>query len=254
MKAEAVVKPQKVYIIDMVKGNLRAYNVKKVIVDNFIEEIEATLISSTSEENTSYNNLKASRASNISSVVNDYPSNNINYSHLLSSEPLSYDSSEITAYQFIQDSSKRRDVYRRMQVAYPTLMNLTNSWNKFVTVMSINLTSRIALSANLNAFTYQPKIVFPDGAYVIVKHIPDTESYEVISAVDIAGNDIPLTSQSSISGTYSTSSSEHYNQFTQYLGNWGAIHYGNFNPSLQCGTTCVRGATNGVWSCTIKCN
>ncbi|QBG37185.1 hypothetical protein [Litorilituus sediminis] len=144
LKAESVVKPQKVYIIDMVKGNLRAYNVKKVIVDEYIEETQATLISSTSEENSSYNNLKANRASYISSVRNDYPSDDINFNQLLSNEPLSYSPSEVTAYQFIQDSSKRRDVYRRMQVAYPTLMNLTNSWNSFVTVMSFNLTSRIA--------------------------------------------------------------------------------------------------------------
>lgn len=252
-----------VVVVDSVKASIAAYKIRKSIIDDNIDVFTASSVSIPEEVERAFAETISYKDQYINDVKRDFGSDNIKFKKIdfgsvsqnlvknIQYTTADYDS--INAYNFMSNSSLRRQTYERLTTLYPNYMKFSESWNDTLKAIDLSFGKGVNIQADLSILTLTPTIKFDDGSYVIVEYDIDSKTFIVKKGVDEGGNDIPTKSNSSPGGVYNIRDSEHLADFEQYMNYYWLIDFnGSAGPGQSCTTSC-RLISEERWECNAQC-
>ncbi|MCK7459065.1 hypothetical protein [Idiomarina aminovorans] len=252
-----------VVVVDSIKASVSAYSIRKSVIEDNIDVFTATPIPVPEEIKRTFSETVSYKEKYINDVKSDFNSDNIKFEHIdfdsvsqnvvKNMQYTTADYDPINAYDFMSNSSLRRQTYDRLTILYPNYMKFSESWNDTVNAIDISFGQGVNIHADLSILTFTPTIEFADGSYVIAEYDVDSKTFIVNKGVDEGGNDIATKSNSSPGGVYNIRDSEHLADFEKYMNYYWLIDFnGRAGPGQSCTSSC-RLISEERWECTAQC-
>lgn len=252
----------KVLVFDAVSVSVSAYRISRRFVDDHIDVSLAREVDVPTEIVESFKDAISYKAEYISALKRDFgsliiPFNQLSISVVSTSKIAStnkLNNESPTAYDFMSNSSLRRNTFNELTENYPTYDLFRQSINALSRSINIDAGGAFgSITIDLSGLEIEPKITFDDGSYVNVKYNYSNDNFDTISGVDAAANDIPQAGDA-LGGQYNVSSSEQWAQFQEYSEYfWRVEFFGQAQEGQACGTKCTK-MDGAKWKCVIKCN
>ncbi|WP_025820700.1 hypothetical protein [Shewanella marina] len=265
-KVESTVRSQpplaNYYVIDLIKNKLYLYRWEMDMETRRYELSRLPLPSNVNSDFNDYvhwktqaNNIVNNNPNFLSSVINQEPkpssiSNKNKIKEIFSSGQCNSDDDHVSAYDFIQSSQMRNNVFNRMNAYYPAIQNAINKWNQLAENISIN-SRNMSLSGTL--FAIPQTINFQDGSRLKVTVSPSINTFNVVkgSAFDCSNNQIPA-DKSGFIGNFSFEGSHELNKFANFGSSYGVIFENRGCNMSFIMTRCVV-TPSGGYVCTAVC-
>lgn len=253
-----------VVVIDSENSSVVAFRIIRSKVDDDIDVSIPKSVSVPDEIKSTFSEAILSRNDYLDDLQSDFGSTSINFSiiesdiygagfYAIQSTESDQSSDSINAFDFMSNSSLRRQTFDRLTTQYPSYMKFNGLWNKTVNIIGTSFGGQaVSISADLSVLAFMPTLTFEDGSYVIAEYNMDTKTFVVKEGVDEGGNDIPNNASYSIGGVYKINSSKHYRDLQEYMSYFWLIKFISRGTGQSCTMSC-RVITSERYECTYHC-
>ena len=246
--AEAGMKQETAIVLDNVRGELKMYEVRRFVVDDFIWEFRATEITSSIELQDAYQKFFDKKQEFDDDFLAALGADGkLDYGSLIGADDT------INAIDWFSNSSHKRQTYGVIANNFPSMIAAMSAWDDMLSNVDVTV---VVAEIDLGGFNSQFILQLADGTELLVKLDHKAKSVEYNRAWDQSGAEIPLPTATNIYGTYAVPNLEYFSALAAYFnGRFAASTAGTF-PSNKSGKTCsfvCEDTSETTPKCVLRC-